>query len=266
MKFLTVCILSLVSVLLAACKPAGTTQPAAASTTEAPPAGVRIAFEGNAQVELISPQGVRVLIDVANPAALSSDPTASDILLTTHKHSDHFYASFVKAFPGQTLDKVGEITSGDVKIRGIAAAHNATDPLSADSSTDYIYILDIGDLRVAHFGDIGQETLTSEQLAALGSVDVAITQFVNSYSDMSLVNKKGFNLMDEVKPKLIIPTHTSDEALKYGLNLKKWNGYFAGTKFAEISKDKLPASTSLIIIGDDPLSASYKVVLGLVDW
>ena len=264
MKPSTFCILVLAATLLAACKQVTvvTTIPA----TEAQAAVVRIAYEGNAQVEIVSPQGVRILIDVANPTALSAEPTVNDILLTTHKHSDHYYASFVKAFPGKMLDKVGEITTGDVKIRGIASAHNGKDPLTPDSSTDYIFIIDIGSLRIAHFGDIGQETLTSEQLEALGSVDVAITQFVNSYSAMSLENKKGFNLMDEVKPKLIIPTHTSDDALKYGLQEKKWTGYFAGTKFAEITKEKLPTGTGLIIIGDDPLSSAYKKILGLVDW
>lgn len=276
MKLSILFIFVLAAALLGACKTTPTPQPAATATqtaeatavpaSETPVASVRIAYEGNAQVEIISPQGVRILIDVANPAALSSEPTSSDILLTTHKHGDHYYASFVKSFPGGMLDKAGEITAGDVKILGIAAAHNAQDPLTPDSSTNYIFILEIDRLRIVHFGDIGQEAFTNEQLKALGRVDLAITQFVNSYSAMSLENKKGFNLMDEVQPKLIIPTHTSDEALKYGLQEKQWIGYFAGAKFAEITPEKLPSTTGLIIIGDDALSASYQKILDLKDW
>ena len=43
-----------------------------------------------------------------------------------------------------------------------------------------------------------------EQLAAIGHVDLAFMQLNNSYSNMDLVNKKGFKLMDQVKPRLII--------------------------------------------------------------
>ena len=58
---------------------------------------VTIYHEGSAsavQMELISPKGVRVLIDVNNHELLSSPATAKDILLTSHGHSDHLLTSF----------------------------------------------------------------------------------------------------------------------------------------------------------------------------
>ena len=42
-----------------------------------------------AQVEIISPRGVRVLIDVHDPSLLSKPATKQDMLLTTHRHFDH---------------------------------------------------------------------------------------------------------------------------------------------------------------------------------
>ncbi len=71
---------------------------------------IKLYYEENAQVELISPAGSRVLIDVNNPDALSSPPTANDVLLTTHNHGDHRRLDFVKSFPGKQLEiKTGAI-------------------------------------------------------------------------------------------------------------------------------------------------------------
>jgi len=166
--------------------PSPTPLPTAAPPTPPPAAtparqAVTIYYADNAQVELISPQGTRVLIDVYKPTALSSPATKNDVLLTTHKHQDHVNASFYTSFPGQQLmTKVGEIKVADVAILGIASAHNAADELKPEGGTNYIYVVDMGGLRIAHFGDIGQEALTAEQLKALGKVDIAITQFAAS--------------------------------------------------------------------------------------
>lgn len=185
---------------------------------------VTIYYEDNAQVELISPAGVRVLFDVWNQKLLSALPTENDILLTTHGHPDHYSPAFIDAFPGQKLTvEAGELSQDDVTIVSIPSAHNATTKLPEKGASNYIFMLDVAGLRVVHFGDIGQEELTEEQLEALGEVDIAITQFVNSYSSMDLRNMKGFNLMDQVQPKLIIPTHVSLDAL--GVAAEKWEGF-----------------------------------------
>lgn len=63
-------------------------------------------------------------------------------------------------------------------------------------------------------GDIGQDTLSDVQLKELGRIDIAFMQFVNPYSDYSLENGKGFKLIEQLKPQIIIPTHSSAEATK----------------------------------------------------
>ena len=167
-----------------------------------------IYYEENAQVELIGPDGQRVLIDVYDPKKLSSPAVEGDILLTTHTHSDHVQATFYKAFPRRAaVHEGGVIERPGLKITGIASSHSATAELEDVNASNYIYLIEMGGLRIAHFGDIGQEALTGDQLAALGQVDIAISQLSNSYSQMNATNKKGFNLMDQVKPRLIVLTH-----------------------------------------------------------
>jgi len=218
----------------------------------APPAGadaVTIYYEGFAQVELIGPTGARVLIDVHVPGALSTRATRKDILLTTHTDSDHFSMGFVQAFPGeQLMIKAGQIQRSDVAVHGIASVHDANETPRPEGGGNYIYLIEIGGLRIAHFGDIGQDALTSEQLSALGRVDVAITQLANRWSTMSAENRKGIKLMEQVHPALIIPTHADAEILK--IAVATWPLYCTMDASVRVSAQNLPAETRLLVMGE----------------
>jgi hypothetical protein len=255
--------------ILAACgQPAKTAEPTIVPTsipTPTPrPAGVTLTYEGNAQVELVTPTGRHIYLDVTDPSQLVNQPTADDILLTTHLHTDHYYKAFADAFPGQQiLASTGKINLPDVTITGIASAHNAGDPLLDKGGTNYIYIIDLGGLRIAHFGDLGQDALTAGQLAALGSVDIAIMQFDNSYSNMNATNMKGFNLMDQVKPRLIIPSaHVSMPTMQIAFG--RWTGYFTDSRTVTITPENLPAETSILPLGN--LAAAYNTLYHLKPW
>ena len=212
---------------------------------------IKLYYHDPAQVELISPKGTRVLIDVCDPGKLSSPPIKKDVLLTTHNHGDHRRLDFVKSFPGQQLDvRIGEIKMQDVMIRGIASAHYEGAEFRPEGGSNYIFIVDMGGLRIAHFGDIGQDKLTPEQLTALGQVDIAITQLSNSYSGMNATNKKGFNLMDQMKPRLIIPTHIFEPTCRK-MAVNKWTGYNSYKKFISISPEHLPDKTSILFMGQN---------------
>jgi len=231
------------------------------------PTSVTLYYEQPAQVELTSPQGTRVLIDVFDPAALTSPATENDILLTTHGHDDHIDRDFVDSFPGQQLCiQEGEINTPDVTIRGIASAHTARDfeEFKPEGGSNYIFIVDMGGLRIAHFGDIGQDYLTEEQLEALGEVDIAITQFENSFSQMYLRNKKGFNLMAQANPKLIIPTHggINMDIIEYAMEL--WDVLAADTNPVTIDRSDLSDETKFIVLGD--LAPSFKKIYDLPGW
>lgn len=210
-------------------------------------AKLTIYYEGNAQVELISPQGSRVLIDVYDPSLLSAPATANDILLTTHGHSDHV-SSLTNNFPGQSLYiKAGTIKTKDVSIVGIPSSHNQDNRFMPEKGSNYIFIIDIAGLRVAHFGDIGQLALTPEQLNALGKVDIAITQLSNSFSNMDIDNLKGFNLMDQLKPKMIIPAHDDIDTVKYAAKL--WKAYYT-EKPLKVGPADLDTQTKLVFVGE----------------
>jgi len=166
----------------------------------------------------------------------------------------------IKAMSAEEIEKSG------LRIRSIAAAHTQGDPLVPKSATDYIFIIDMGGLRIVHFGDIGQPALTPEQAKAVGRVDVAVTQFDNAqFSDIDVKNKKGFRLMEQVKPRLIVQTHSSLAAVNYAATL--WPVLYSKRPGVTLSAAGLPKKTSLLLLGEE---GAYYVESGVharkVDW
>lgn len=228
------------------------------------PVCVSLFYEENAQVELISPQGTRVLVDVYDPGLLSTLVEKRDILLTTHTHWDHINNEFLETFPGRQLtNQSGLIEAGDVRIQGIPSAHNVGDAFLPAGGTNYIYIVEIGGLRIAHFGDIGQESFTTEQLETIGRLDVAIMQLANPYSDMSAGNQKGIKLMEQVGPKLIIPTHINLDVAK--LAAAQWHGYYVDQPAVTICPSDLMDRTYILFLGEAARFAE-RLSLEKVDW
>jgi L-ascorbate metabolism protein UlaG (beta-lactamase superfamily) len=268
--------LLLVILLISACQPQPSVvvkKPAVVPVLAPPvptvtPAGPKITlyYVGkSAQVELVSPQGIRVLIDVAYPAMLSSPPTEQDILLTTHHHADHFVPSFLKSFPGPQLDvQVGEISKGDVTIHSIMAEHAATNFGAASICPNAIYIVDMGGLRIVHFGDFGQEQLSPEQLAALGNVDVAISLLGDpTIFEQIMKDRTMFKLMAQVKPKLIIPTdHSSMDSVGYAA--QQWQGFYSSNNPVTIERADLSGGTKFLVMGT--LATSYQLLYHLSPW
>ncbi len=244
--------------------PSATTTATETATATAPTArSITLYYEEYAQIELISPAGTRVLIDVADPTALSQPPGEKDVLLVTHGHWDHYNQDFVENFPGPRLImQARTLEVADVLIAGIPSAHNAGDALKSEGGTNYIYLIEMAGLRIVHFGDIGQDQLTPEQLAALGRVDVAITQLANPYSEMDSHNLKGFRLMEQVQPRLLIPTHADAATLAHALGL--WPGFYAASAGVEISAERLSDHTQILLVGAK--ASEYPLEFDLPEW
>ena len=228
---------------------------------------ITLIYSENSQFELIDEAGNRVLIDVMNPEVVSAPPTGTDILLTTHQHPDHLNASFISNFPGEQLfAQVGKIEHPGVSIFGIASAHTDAEnpPFPEINGTNTIYVIDMEGLRIAHFGDIGQDELTPDQLEALGEVDIALMQFVNSYSQMDTTNQKGFNLMNQVKPKLVIPTHGNGNMAAMGYASEIWPAYANPSNSVIIRGADLSKETKFLIVG--AAANSMQALLDLPGW
>lgn len=108
------------------------------------------------------------------------------------------------------IDSPGEYGVADFDIKGIAARR------SIDSETDglksVIYRVEVGDSRIGIIGNIDRK-LSDEQLESLGLLDVLIIPVGGGGYTLDAVNAA--NLVRTIGPKIVIPVHYADNALKY---------------------------------------------------
>jgi hypothetical protein len=158
-------------------------------------------------------------------------------ILSTHPHKDHVDDAFIESYDCHViLYEKAEIQTNDFNIYTIWSSHN--NDLIQESNQNVIIVLEVDGLRIAHMGDIGQTELTKEQLTELGEIDIAFMQFENGYSSMSLRNEKGFNLIEQLNPTIVIPTHYSLSSIP--VFEERYGSITEVKNILEITKDELP--------------------------
>lgn len=117
---------------------------------------------------------------------------------------------FAVPVEGQLLvDGPGEYETMNVAIKGIAA-ERMIDHDKSEQAT--VYRINMGGVVVAVIGHIATP-LTEDQLEQLGIVDIAIVPVGGS--GYTLDAHQAVSVIRELDPKVVIPTHYADKALKY---------------------------------------------------
>lgn len=197
---------------------------------------------------ITSSNGENIVLDPTSMPAINIIDIKPVFIGVTHYHDDHYQKKFVDSYDcDKIIGNKGEVQTKDFHCYSIASSHG--DDTISDPPTNIIIVLEVDGLRIAHMGDIGQTALTDEQLNELGEIDIAFMQFENAYSSMSLVNEKAVNLMAQLNPKIIIPTHYGSASIpvfeqKYGEIVKIKN-------MLEITKDLLPETTTVYQISNE---------------
>jgi len=153
---------------------------------------------------------------VADPTAMPTEDELDlrpDVITVTHPHSDHIDPDFIARHNcRKSISTVESFDVADVHIYSVGSSHRGSH-ISVKSPSNVIYVFEVDGLRIAHMGDIGQEYLTLKQLKSLGKIDVAFMQFSNPFSGM-FYSEKGFNVIEELKPQIIIPTHSNPRSTR----------------------------------------------------
>jgi len=95
-----------------------------------------------------------------------------------------------------------------------------------------VFIIDMDGLRIAHFGSARSESLYS---------GANWTNWESGRGPHLMNGTYSFDLMEQLKPKLVIPTHGSDnmDIAKRGLGL--WKDAATGSGWVTIGRSDLPA-------------------------
>ena len=107
-----------------------------------------------------------------------------------------------------TADMPGEYEVAEVSIHGVGA-RGAKDEPGQTSST--IFTIAAADLRVVIIGHIHPE-LSDDQVEAIDGVDIAIVPVGDGET---LDGAGALQIIKKIEPKVVIPTHFADKALKY---------------------------------------------------
>lgn len=106
------------------------------------------------------------------------------------------------------IESPGEYGVDDLDIKGIAARRH----IDTEGMMSTIYRINMGDIRVALIGNIHHE-LSESQLEEIGLVDVLIIPVGGG--GYTLDSTSATALARSIEPRVIIPVHYADSALKY---------------------------------------------------
>lgn len=108
------------------------------------------------------------------------------------------------------IDGPGEYEVSDFSIRGVAAQRHID--TEADEKLATNYKIDVGDIRIALIGNVAGK-LDEDQLESLGIVDVVIIPVGGG--GYTLDATSAATLVRQIDPKVVVPIHYADQALKY---------------------------------------------------
>ncbi len=104
----------------------------------------------------------------------------------------------------------GVHTMAGVEVTGIAGFHDAEK--GRRHGTVFFYVWNMGGLRLAHLGDVGQKELTPEQLQSLGAVDVL---FVPVGGKTTVGARDAAAIVRAVNPRIAVPMHYGNAMVRF---------------------------------------------------
>lgn len=163
---------------------------------------MELQYYGANCLRLSSKRAKIVIDDNLQELGLRTITKPEDIALRSNKsipnHSSRFSA-----------DMPGEYEISGAIIRGVAARAHMDEEGKLGS---VIYTVTADDLKVAVLGHIYPE-LSEGQLEQIGLVDVAIVPVGGNGYTLDSVG--ALKVIKQIEPKVIIPTHYADKAIKY---------------------------------------------------
>lgn len=165
---------------------------------------MEIQYYGANCVRLSAKKANIVIDDNLAELGLKSVTKAGDIALFTGPHGDPAVETKI------VIDQPGEYEVSDISVHGIGAqAH-----LDEGGFAATIFKIASDEVRVAVVGHIHPD-ISDKQLEELGMIDVLIIPIGGNGYTLDSVG--ALKVIKEIEPKLVIPTHYADKAVKYAV-------------------------------------------------
>lgn len=181
-----------------------------------------IEWLGHSCFRLKSEDNLTLVMDPYDPnyTGLDCQMLNADIVTTSHNHGDH---SAIHRVSGYKLhvNSIGNTKYKDISIHGIFSYHD--DKKGYLRGNNIIFVIEMDGYKIAHLGDIGT-SLNQNQVEKLQNVDILLIPVGGIYT---IDSKQAIEIVDLLKPKLIIPMHYKTDKLKFELGrLNEFLKYF----------------------------------------
>lgn len=160
----------------------------------------------------VESKGTSLLIDPFSKDIGLRPPRLNDnIFLVTHDHYDH---NNIGGSPTDSfvINGPGEYEKSGVYVEGINSFHDNVQ--GAQRGLNTIYLIRFEDIRLCHLGDLGQPTLTDQQIEMIGDVDILFVPIGGVYT---IDGQQAAEVVKQIEPKIIIPMHYQIPALSIKL-------------------------------------------------
>lgn len=164
---------------------------------------MELQYYGANCVRIAGKKAVVTIDDNLADVGLKPVTKPGDIVLFTADHKD------TPKDPKLVIDEPGEYEVSDISIQGIAARSHM-DEAGKLSATMFKIIAD--DVRIVVVGHVYPE-LSDKQLEAIGTVDILIIPVGGNGYTLDPVG--ALKVIKKIEPKMVIPTHYADKAVKY---------------------------------------------------
>jgi L-ascorbate metabolism protein UlaG (beta-lactamase superfamily) len=152
--------------------------------------------------------------EITNDLTLVTDPhdgisigipapnVQGDIILVSHDHFDHSSGVKIVEKEGCKIVTDGrKRTISNIEINGVDSFHDENFGSKRGSNVIYKFIID--GIKFCHLGDLGHE-LDDDSVQKIGSIDIL---FIPIGGNFTIDDKNAWNIINKIKPKIIIPMH-----------------------------------------------------------
>jgi L-ascorbate metabolism protein UlaG (beta-lactamase superfamily) len=210
----------------------------------------RLTFIGHATFLIESPHGIRIATDYNDALAL---PVLPDIVTMNHAHPSHYsnhpdpgIKVVLRGWNDDGSPALHDLAYGDVRVRNVPT--NIRD--AAGGTERYgnsVFVFEVASLCIAHLGHL-HHTLTADQLAAIGAVDVVMAPVDGTYT-LDLAGM--IEVLQSLKATLMLPMHFFSEfGLERFLALARpyWPIEKNPTPSVVLSRARLPPRPTVLVL------------------
>ncbi len=167
---------------------------------------MRLTYYAHSAFRVEASDGTQIIIDPYLSGSFDNalryapiDETA-DVVVATHEHDDHAATSTIPGSPRVFVHPTRETVAG-VTITGIPVAHDEAGGTKRGKNS--VIVLDDGDVRLAHLGDLGH-ILDATTVEAIGKVDILLVPVGGFFT---VDHNEAAAVVDSLDPRIVVPMH-----------------------------------------------------------